>query len=316
MAKNKKNIFDSKNVKINEEELSITKIGEITTSEQNPIFTILLFVILLGFIFVLPTIVNFFNKGEEKPDYSLPTNSETKPNEEEEEKTDFISYDFNEALVIPLEEKITIENFRLEEESISFTIFNNSDSRYNLNERNYFLEIYTEENTLLERVILKKETILKDSSKNYTYKIATNTKNNMKKIMFVEKETTDYPNIELTMNDLKEEILVCTNETETITYKFIEQKLDSITDVVNYPYSQNENYNNTLENWQQRVAIYNNIKGISSTFIDSGIGFIVNTVIDLKEANLNNVNNENYYPYNTIPKIVKFEMDSRGFSCK
>lgn len=51
--------FNYENIKINEEELSITKIGEITTKEEeSSIFILLLFGIIMVFIFCLPLIVS------------------------------------------------------------------------------------------------------------------------------------------------------------------------------------------------------------------------------------------------------------------
>ncbi len=316
MPKNKKEKFDSKNVIINKEELSITKIGEMTTSEQNPIFIFFLFGVLLVFIFFLPTIVNYFNKEDEKPDYSVIDNKtghekEENPNENE----DVVFYTFGESLSIPLEDTLLVQNFHLEGNTLSFTITNKGDSRFHFNQKNYFLETYTEENTLLERVILAKESISKETSVDFSYPILESTAANMKKIRFIEKEIADYPNITLEKNDANEEVLVCTNNKETLTYKFKDQKLFSITDVVNYSLEDN-GYNTKLEEWKNKSALYNTIGGISSTFIEAGNGFIVNTVLDLANAKLNNVNNEHYYSYETLGKVVKFEMEARGFSCK
>ena len=53
MEKPKKQKFDTKNIKINEEELSITKIGDMTTAEQSPFLVIGIFITLLVFIFFL-----------------------------------------------------------------------------------------------------------------------------------------------------------------------------------------------------------------------------------------------------------------------
>ncbi len=51
--------FNYENIKINEEELSITKIGKITTKEEeSSIFILLLFGIIMVFIFCLPLIVS------------------------------------------------------------------------------------------------------------------------------------------------------------------------------------------------------------------------------------------------------------------
>ncbi len=56
----KKESFNYDNIKINEEELSITKIGEIVDEEQSNTFVLVLFGLILVFIFLLPVIVKLF----------------------------------------------------------------------------------------------------------------------------------------------------------------------------------------------------------------------------------------------------------------
>lgn len=312
MAKKKKQNFDGKKIKINEEELSITKIGEMTTAEQSPFLIIGIFLFLLLFIFFLPSLVNFI-KGDVTTDYGTPTEKEPEKEQEPEEKEEAY-YELNDTLNVSLEKTLVINNFKLENNEIEFTITNNGETRFNFNKKNYFLELYTIENTLLERIILKKESIDKETSTTFRYSLVSS-KEIVKKIRFVEKEIADYPNIDLQKNEAGEELLVCTKETETLTYKFQEGKLVTITDEINNTNTE-EDDNALLESWKNKSAVYNNIGGISSTFIDTGNGFFVNTVVDLKNVKIANVDNENYYAYETKPKVVKFEMEARGFRCK
>lgn len=314
MAKKKKQVFDVKKVKINEEELSITKIGEITSGEQSPFLVIGIFLVLLVFIFFLPNLVNLIKGESTKTDYGTPTEKEPEPEEPIEKEEPY--YELSDTLKVSLEETLVLNKFKIENSEIQFTITNNGENRFNFNRKNYFLELYTEENTFLERIILKKVTIPKEESVTFNYTISEVTATNTKKIRFVEKEIADYPNIELTKNDAGEELLVCTRDFETLTYKFQTGKLQTITDVVNNTNKEDASYNEKLEEWKNKVATYNNIGGISSTWIDTGNGFFVNTVLDLEKVKLENIDNENYYAYETEAKIVKFEMEARGFTCK
>lgn len=317
MAKTNKEKFNYKNVKINEEELSITKIGEMKTIEQNPIFIVILFGILLLFIFFLPTVVNFIKGPDEKPDYSVNNNKieDGKKDEEDLEKSKDVYYELNDALIVNLEEKVTVQEFIINGNDFSFQITNSRENRFASNNDHYFLELYTEENTLLERFILDDIDIPKNSSETYYYTVLANTASKMKKIRFVKKEIMDYPNVTLEKNNNGEEILTCTKDTETITYKFQNEKLISITDIANYS-STVSNYGTLFNNWKADSEKLNNISGISSVFVDAGNGFVVNTTIDLKTAKLTTVENNNFYTYETLAKVVKFEMEARGFRCK
>jgi hypothetical protein len=255
----KKNKFDYKNLKINEENLAITKIGEMPNEEKNPLFLLLVFGIFLIFVFFLPNIVNY---------------------------------------------------------TLSFRITNKGDSRFYFNTKNYFIELYNEYNTLLERVIMEKDSISKDSSKDFSYDIASNTALNASRIIFVIKDEEDYPIVNLTTNDSGEEVLTCSKNGEVITYSFKNDNLINITDVLNYSKTSSDlTYQNDLALWQSRVATYNNIDGISSSFVESANGFVVNTVVDVVNAKVSSANNDYYYSSDTEAKVVNFEMEARGFSC-
>lgn len=315
MAKNKKEKLNYKNVKVNQEELSITKIGEITTNEQSPTFVLILFGLLLAFIFFLPTIVEFVKGNNDKPDYSL-NGTTNKKNEELEEidNSEIDYYTFSDSLSIDLEENIKIDGFSLNGNALTFNVTNTSNARFYFNKNNYFLELYSEDNTLLERILLD-AVVSRESSETLSYTVSASTALNMKKLIFVKKEVTDYPNVELEKNENQEEVLTCTKDTENLTYKFQNEKLFSITDVVNYS-SNVSNYSTLLNEWKTRSADLNNVEGINSIFVDAGNGFVVNTTIDLKKTNVSQVDNVYYYTYETLSKVVNFEMKARGFSCK
>ncbi len=313
MARKKK--FNYKNLKINEEELAVTKIGEMPNENKNPIFLLLVFGIFIVFVFFLPSVVTYFQEGN----FTITGNSkvEDEPKENElESENEIVYYTIDSNLVVDLEEGIQLNNFKISTDSISYTVHNSLDNKFYFDKRNYFMELYTDNNTLLERIILSKESVSKDVSKDFNYSINTQTASEAKKIVFLEKNVEDYPNVELTKNEADEGELVCTKNFETITYTFHNDDLIQISDIVNYNQMANQSaYQNDLALWQSRVSNYNNIEGVSSSFVTSTNGFVANTVLDLENVKLSNVDNENYYEYKTAAKVVSFEMESRGFSC-
>lgn len=314
MAKKEK--FNSKKVTISEEELSITKIGELETTEQSPLFVLILFGFILVFIFFLPTIANLIKAPNEKPDYSLlekpqENNQEEKPREEPKNSY----YQYSDTLSIDLEEKIKINEFALVGNTLSFKVTNANETRFSFQKDNYFLELYSEEDTLLERIYLGDATVSRETDMVLQFALNSNTALYMKKLSFAKKEIADYPNVTLEKNENEEEVLICTKDKETLTYKFQKDKLFSISHVVNYS-STISNYESILNTWQTNSEKLNNMTGITSIFVDAGTGFVVNTTIDTKTAKLNEVENTSYYPNETLAKVVSFEMEARGFSCK
>ena len=75
-------------------------------------------------------------------------------------------------------------------------------------------------------------------------------------------------------------------------------------------------FRSKLEEWKNKVNLYNNINGVLSTFMEAENSFVVNTIVNLKTANINTLSNVHYYLLDTEPKVVKFEMESRRFRCK
>lgn len=316
MAKNKKEKFDAKNIKIKEEDLSITKIGELESAEQSSVFILILFGFLLVFIFFLPTIVNLINGANDKPDYSLNNGEQDKKDNPKDNVEKEVNYlEFSDTLSFSLEENIIINEFKLNGIEFSFKVKNNRDNRFAFKDDNYYLEFYSENNTLLERVKLSEIVVLKNSELIWNYTLFESTAFHFKKILFVKKEVADYPNIVLEKNSNGEEILTCVKNQETITYKFQNQKLFSIGDVANYS-SSTMNYTSLFHEWKTNSENLNRLEGIQSIFVDAGNGFVVNTSLDLKNVKNEKVENANYYAYETLAKVVKFEMEARGFRCR
>lgn len=311
----KKTTTNYKNVKINEEEFATTTIGELDNAEQSMTFIFILFGIILIFVFCLPSIVNLIKKNDEKIDYSINKKEEKeKTPEEKTEKEQF--YTLTNDLSIMLNNDITIHHFSLDNDTINFQVTNNGDKRYSFLAEKYFLELYTVDNTLLERIWLGDIIISKnDGNKNYEYALNDSVSENINKLLFVKKEETDYPNIILEKNENNQEVLTCSNKIETITYKFQNEKLYEIGDVVNYAQTETD-YQENFNNYRTQSNYLNSLEGITSVFVDNTNNFIVNTSIDLKSVKETNLNNSKYYRKDTLAKVVDFEMEAQGFRCK
>lgn len=312
MAKKKK--FDSKNIKINEEDLSITKIGEMDTSSQSTVFIFFLFILIMVFVFFLPTIVNYINGESEKTDSYVEKSPEINENEADTEENEIKFYTISNILTISLEENIKLDQFSINENTLSFQVTNDSTNRFDFDKENYYLELYTEENTLLNRILLD-NVIAHNSSDTVNLTLDETDVSLVKKLTFVKKEERDYPNITLTQNDLGESVLTCTKEEENITYKFNKEELFEINDVINIDNTK-ENYIALLNEWKTTSESLNAVEGITSILIDAKTSFVVNTLIDLKTAKLPNNASEYYYKKDTLAKVISFEMEARGFSCK
>lgn len=312
MAKKKK-----ENIVITDKELTPTIIGKLDTKEKSPILLIFIFLVLIAVAIFLPDINNYIENYQKGKNNTNITNNEPNNNEEEEtpvEENEITYYDYASELVIS-NELFNVYNFVKTESTISFEIINNSDTELNLEDYKYYLEIYNSEKTLLQRIKISYGSLGIGESKLFTYDIDPNTEASMSKLLVTEKTVDDYPEVVLTINDEGNGILTCTKGYETITYTFGNEYLISINDIVNYPISNDITYTTNLQSYQVMAATYNNYEGISSTLINNETGFTFTTLIDLQNADITALDNNNYYDYRTLSKVVKFETESNGFSC-
>lgn len=314
MAKEKKEKMNYKNLKVNEEELSVTKIGELATASQSPIFLFVLFGLIFAFIFFLPTITNYLKEDKKNTTYETPNTNEKTEEPVLEPEEELTLYTISDSLSITLEDTIELKDFSLKDEVLSFQATNNGTSRFDFDAKNYFLELYTDDNTLLERILLD-DIIARDSSITVNLSLEKSITNTAEKILFVQKEISDYPNITLSKNDLEEEVLVCSNDIETLSYKFKNEKLYEINDNVSVN-STNDDYTTLVNEWKTKSETLNNLEGITSVFVNTGTNFVVNTSIDLADAKISNTDSKYYFANQSLAKVVNFEMEARGFSCK
>ena len=306
---------------INNEELQATTLGYLEDEKKGPFGLIFLFLIFIVFAFFLPEITNYVNKLMGKNTTGIieptvdPTKKDDKDNNEEEAKmydiTDSLTFDYT---------SIKFSEFKKYEDNnkyyISFRLDNNSDKMIDLSKSKYFIETYSEDKTLLERHIFN---YTKLNTKSYTTEIIELTYdeyNKANKIIISYKTLEDYPEVSLNIDTNSEYVLSCSNSKNKLIYTFNkDSKLVRINDTVNYANDNSSNYANALINYRNQVANFNNIDGISSSLVEITTGFTVTTDVNVKTVNLNSVNNSNYYGTDAIPKEVKFEMESRGYSC-
>ncbi len=306
---------------INNEELQATTLGYLEDEKKGPFGLIFLFLIFIVFAFFLPEITNYVNKLMGKNTTGIieptvdPTKKDDKDNNEEEAKmydiTDSLTFDYT---------SIKFSEFKKYEDNnkyyISFRLDNNSDKMIDLSKSKYFIETYSEDKTLLERHIFN---YTKLNTKSYTTEIielSYDEYNKANKIIISYKTLEDYPEVSLNIDTNSEYVLSCSNSKNKLIYTFNkDSKLVRINDTVNYANDNSSNYANALINYRNQVANFNNIDGISSSLVEITTGFTVTTDVNVKTVNLNSVNNSNYYGTDAIPKEVKFEMESRGYSC-
>ena len=318
-----------KNVKIEQEELKPIAIGAFESRKKTSLGIFVILTLFVLAVIFLPQISEFIDEYlNPTPSTPVTPNNPTpeEPDEPDEpsENVDETFYPYTANLSIE-REKITVSGITIDNttNTISYTVTNTTNSYQNIEELNYYIEIYNADRTLLERVKLvslsvsdgvTSNVIGGGTSQSYTRAIDSTSAITEGYIVLVQKTTDDYPEVTLTENTEGNATLVCSNAHEKVTYTFENKDLKQVTSVVEYLATEPD-YTTNYSSYQTLSNSYNTTKGMTSTFIMNTTGFYITTVMNLEEASRSYLFNADSFRLDTEPKVVSFEMEAQGFDC-
>lgn len=134
-------------------------------------------------------------------------------------------------------------------------------------------------------------------------------------LVLEEKSIEDYPIVHLEYDESGYASISCMKGNENIIYNFSNDELLDIKQTISESDTTVEDYYLRYSAYQSKALSYNNIAGITATFNGSLNGYTAVFALDLQKVNLENIEEKYYYGYKEIPKVVKFEMETYGFTC-
>lgn len=312
MAKKKK-------IVINQEELASTTLATKVDSKKSSIIGIiwlfLIFTIFIGGVLYLPDLAayvsSYLNPEVTGNNSNNNSNSQNKNDNEDNETILEKKYEITDGLKIE-DEKKTISNIKITGNKITFEIENKIDEILDLSKERYFLHLYDEKDTLLQRIIINDGIVEKNSKILLNYDL---TNSNAKTVSLLKISTSEYPAYNVVANETGSYLLNCTKENEVITYYFNGNKVYAIDDTFEVPES-NLDYNTLYTTYSTLAATYNNIGGVTSNIgvVDNVLTF--KTVISLSLFKEGTIDNKIIYALDTDAKIIKFELEASGYTCK
>lgn len=325
MKKSKKDKNKYDNVVINRVELTPTTIGEIEENENSIVGVLAIFGFLIVIIFVMPYFVNWLNGSKEDnptPPVSIPS---TDPSEEEEPITppEEVSYI---SLASPVSE--TISGYRYEitvnyDTSILETkITNVSGSTLQLVNNPTYIELYTEDKTLLDRILIDKQEIVSNATISFNFLYKDNTNSNQKPAYLVieSKNINDYPAITLTSLDASNlPFLTCTKDNETLVYTFQNNDKGYFLSKINDNFIISNSNDEIINTYEVLTNSYNSIDGVTADISPRTSGFSFETEINLNKVKISErkriLSSQAYYEKNTEAKTIYFELNASGYKC-
>lgn len=142
---------------------------------------------------------------------------------------------------------------------------------------------------------------------------------------YFEKDTTNIPNTP-SDNQTTEPVInkyTCTIETTTTynekieyTYIFTDNKLTSINEVKTSSKTTDETINTQIKTTYQNLSDQiKNLTNCTSTLNETDTSIELTNILDLNNADLSLVNNENYFNNQTDADTIKLNLTNKGYTC-
>ena len=310
MAKKKIN-----NVVIKDEELTPTTIGVYSNKTKNPITLLLLVAVFVSIAFFMPDIQSYVSKVLGKGDTNEVNNNnggqtdpDVDPDDDNDVQEEGQEYDVSVGTVET--KNYTLSNISFSGNTFKVVFTSKLSSGFDLSD--YYLEFYSSEGTFVKRVKVSDDMISSTSSREFVF----NNIPNASKFAFVKKTVDDYPQVSLNYNENLEANLVCRLDTTLYNYLFIDNQLSRITETFSYSKTNNSDFYEVGQEYQYLANTYNAIDGVTSTFTETLNDFYFTMNVDLSKTDISKINDKNVFANKTEPRVVKFIVESRGFSCQ
>ena len=311
-------------VVLNQTELIPTNIGKLNNKQGSPFVVIFIIAIFVVGIFSLDYIVNWLNpETEVRPYIPTPTPSDTPSTPDNPEDTeDNKKYEITSDLAVVVGTN-TFNSFNIDTSlnRITFNAVTQGTSSL-LSNHNYYLELYSSSDILLQRIKLPNDSFV--DIKNFSYDITKAlSSGQIVKLSILEIKDEDYTNITLKnkVNDL--DVLTCTLNNQKIEYQFTsENNIYSLnTIIVNHQvFETDTNYDELLDNYEVMKENINAESGITMNLNPSRGGFEAVINISLNDINDNTyqktLKDLIYYKKGTEAKKIAFELNSSGYTCQ
>ena len=278
----------------------------------NPIFILIIFIVLLGFIFVVPELYQKFHSSlAETLGIGSKNQQDTPTNNEEDDiisVSEYYQINSNDTLTY---NEITISNVELTNDILSFDI--SSENAVDLTSLHYYIEFYQEKYTFLGRRILEGEV----NTKGHVAIDVTNLNvTPMTYFNIAHIEDSSIPKFNLETDESGIGNVTCTKGNESYSYDFSLNEL--ITVIYKYTYQNNDmsTYTDKLLAYQKLAKEYNDLNGVTAVVADNSGTFIYTLELDYSSIDtFSRVNDIHKFSKGELPYIVKFKMDAKGYNC-
>lgn len=278
-----------KKKEIDRTEFVPTTLGKVENNTIGLLYLTIVFIVLFFFVFYLPEIHEYFSNDS--------TSEEILTVGKEE-------YDYSEGTSFS-NDYATISNVIFQDNTLSFDITNDLSEYLSLYSEYVYFEGYNDQDKLLFR--LNFEDILLESGEVYHFEMEL-VVGTVDYFVFDKMTESDYPEVELSVDENSNEYLVCSNEEQTLTYYFkgdllyeVNLKIDSVED------EYLDNYVTLYQNYLEEDGV------VSTITEDYNVQFSAS--YDISEYDEYLYGEDFLFTDNEKAKVVNFINISKGYDC-
>ncbi|MDD4188174.1 MAG: hypothetical protein PHX04_05420 [Bacilli bacterium] len=280
---------------------------------SKPIFVFIVLGILIATVFSFPYIEDYVKS----PDNFIGKIYTSIFGEEEIIEEDNVIEE-DSLFILNSQTNINIYNINLTSISLNNNIITYNlkaiNNTLNLDNNNYFLEIYGSNKNLLERIKLTGNLTNKIEERTFTFhdlKFNSGTSYYGKIIILKDEE---YEEVILSTDESGIASITCQKLSDKYEYTFENYLLKRINHTYAFTDTSNLDYYLSLfEEYSNLVKTINNL-GASASITETNEGFVFTASLDLEKL-INNLNNRYYYLLNKQAKIINYDMKLEGFIC-
>ncbi len=278
----------------------------------NPLFILIIFVVLIGFVFFVPEIYKKYNSNiAEFLGISEGEKDKRNPDQDEIQASVSAFYQIGSKKTLDFNE-ITLSNISLENGILKMKV--NTADTFDLTSANYYLEFWENKKTFVGRRILKGKV-----NKSLSIEIDVSGLNISTITYFTVSHTEDSVIEPKPANSDESGLysMICTKGSNSYDYEFYFDKLTKVKMKYSYTSSNLEEYSDEYIKYQKKEKEYNEFKGVTSTLVDNSTSFIFTTEFDYGTAtNFDKVGIEHLFSKGAYNHVVEFKMEAEGFECE
>ena len=281
--------------------------------EGNPLVVVFLFICLVAFIILLPSIVKVANYR-----FSQVIN---KPSEEPEEDE---IYELGSTSVRVTKDNLELYNFITSKENdeyyLNFTLTNKSSQPY-MYDKKYYITLYDNQAIIGYALIHSYDVVAAYGASEVKVVITEGAYRKADHFKIEEIVPSRYPNETTTETEGEYKVLTCTHLHDEIKYYFdnSNNSLIKIKETFKETQANSKTYINDKDKYRALSEKYKQIDNFTSTFVETNTDFTMLNEIELKDIpdkTMSDLKVYRYFKYSENINTISFEIEAQGYTCR